>query len=118
MNNWIKYNLDRQKILHHVKLFNGTEMKYMYPNADSWNPMVGRKGYRKCKDHEVEFILPLNDTEAWTFVDRYWKIKKILDKIHICRRCKKTFIPKSETKKIFCSAECYKQYIILLPITA
>jgi hypothetical protein len=65
---WIEYNGWRYKDVHHIKLHDGTVVKYMYPNGNSWNPDVTPKGSGvgergEYKDSQVKEIMLCTDDE-------------------------------------------------------
>ncbi len=61
MQDWEKYEGRRRKELHDIKLFDGTVLEHMYPNANTRNVMKKfNRNYRDVKDEEVAFIRERN----------------------------------------------------------
>jgi len=51
---WIEYDGDRDKVLHDIKLHDGTIIPACYPNSIAWNPLATHD--RRHEDSEVAFI--------------------------------------------------------------
>lgn len=88
---WKKYDGDRKKILHNIKLFDGTVIKGSYPNGNGWHTWIvceaNKNARKRYDDSEVEFIHELGGLGQVAM--RYSSIRKILEEKGRCNEPKK-----------------------------